>query len=393
MTFRAVAFTKTSEIGPSSRYRYLQMVPHLARHGVSLTCRPLFGATWFAILRQPAPLRLAAKLAYTLGRFAVRAAQLLILVLRRRRPDLVVIEHQLFPYLPPWFERWLRRRGVRFTVEFDDAIHLTRFHLRKMETLCALADAVIVGNPELRAFARRHTDKVGVVPTTIEMERYPTPTLGERDAALDPERPLVVGWIGLPYNFHALDIVTEPLRRLAAQRPIRLRVVSDGAPRLPGVPTEVVPWSAAREVDEIRGFDVGIMPLPDDAWSRGKCALKILQYFAAGRPAVASPVGANAQVVHHGRDGFLARGPDEWYEALRALADDPARRREMGLEGRRAVEREYATASWAPRLAAAWRAAAAGRTPETEAEREPKTENEDERENSSMTDAGSGAAP
>lgn len=350
---RVIAFTKTSEIGPSSRYRYHQMAPYLPSEGIDLRCCPLFGPAWFAILRQGRWTGAALKCAYAPMRFLVRLWQLWTI----GRPDLVVVEHQLFPYLPAWYERWLRFRRQPFTVEFDDAIFLTRLHRAKMETLCTLANRVIVGNQELSSFAARFSRKVTIVPTTIELARYPVAeTRSARPAVTD--RPFVIGWIGLPYNFDSLQLVREPLARLAAERSIVLRVVSDGFPDLPGVPVEAVPWTAEGETEEIERFDVGIMPLVDTEWSRGKCALKILQYFAAGRPAIASPVGANTDVVDSGKNGFLATDHDEWYRALVRLAEEPVLAVRMGEQARQDVERDYSARAWAPQLAEAWRRAA-----------------------------------
>lgn len=350
MTLRVLAFTKTSPIGPSSRYRYYQYVPWLRQHGVELTCRPLFGPTWFRILRRREPLRTLLKCVYAPLRFLVRLGQLW----DRSRFDLLVVEHQLFPYLPAWFERALRALGARFTVEFDDAIYLTRLHGRKMEKLCALADHVVVGNEHLARFARRFNAHVSVVPTTIPLERYPS----EPPVRREKPEPFVVGWIGLPYNFGSLRLVQEPLKRIARDVPLLLRVVSDGRPEIDGVPLEVVPWSEPREIDQILGFDAGIMPLHDDEWSRGKCGLKVLQYFAAFVPVVASPVGVNRTLIRDGETGFLASDDGEFERALRLLIKDPELRRRVAAAGRREVERNYAASGWAGALALIWREAA-----------------------------------
>ncbi len=353
---RVVAFTKTGRRGPSSRYRFEALRGPLEDLGVELETVPLFLDAWFALRRvRPRLLRVALKAAYAGWRFAVRAARLG----RVRRADLVVVEHQLFPYLPAWGERWLARRRAPWQLEFDDAIHLTRFHARKMELLCRLADRVVVGNETLARFARRHAraaEAVEVVPTVVDVDRI------RPRAPSPPDRPAVIGWIGLPANFDALRLLAAPLRRLAETTPLVLRVVSDGAPRLEGVAVEARPWSEAGEADEVRGFDVGVMPLPDDAWSRGKCGLKILQSFAAGVPVVASPVGVNAELVRPGKNGLLATTDEEWHDALaRLLADAPLRRR-LAAGGRRTVEERFSLRRWAPRVAAGMRAAVDSRS-------------------------------
>ncbi len=344
---RVVAFTKTSDIGPSSRCRFGQMRALLAQQQVSLATRPLFGRTYFLLGRvRPAALRILLKCLYVPGRFLARLVELRA----ARGAHLVVVEHQLFPYLPDLGERLLRRSATPWILEFDDAIYLTRFHRAKIARLCRLADRVVVGNRFLAEFAARHNAAVAVVPTTVDLARF-TPRRPRAPAA---GAPLVVGWIGLPYNFPALALLEAPLRELAVEVPLVLRVVSAGRPRLAGVPLEAVAWSLQGEAEQIARFDVGVMPLPDDEWSRGKCGLKILQCFAAGVPVVASPVGVNAELIEHGRNGLLASSAADWQRHLRALARDPELRARLGQEGRRTVEAGYSASAWAPRIAGLW---------------------------------------
>ena len=166
---------------------------------------------------------------------------------------------------------------------------------------------------------------------------------------------MVVGWIGIPLNAHYLNIVVPALRAVEG---VTLHVVGGVAPaELAGI-AQNLPWTEDSEIARIAAFDVGIMPLHDTPWERGKCAYKLLQVMAAGKPVIASPVGANRQVVQHGVNGFLADNPDEWADALRRLAD-PELRRRMGEEARRTVETQYSTAVVAPKLAAILRDAAA----------------------------------
>ena len=119
---------------------------------------------------------------------------------------------------------------------------------------------------------------------------------------------------------------------------------------LPAVPTEHVPWTEAAEVAAIAEFDVGIMPLADEPWERGKCGYKLIQYMACGLPVVASPVGVNRQIVEHGVNGFLAETPTQWDEALRTLLADPALRQRMGQAGRQKVERQFSLQVTGPKV-------------------------------------------
>lgn len=343
MSLRAIAFTKTTAIGPSSRYRYVQYQARLARLGVELVVRPLFGAFWFRLLRWPEPLRSLAKLVYAPLCFALRVLQ----CFGSRATDVVVVEHQLFPYLPAWGEALLAKRRLGYVLEFDDAIYLTFAHRAKLERMCASARMVVVGNEFLAQFARPHARAVEISPTTIDLARYPASPPSRTTSG----RRLVIGWIGLPYNFDALESLAAPLRELAREVDFVLRVVSAGAPSLPGVDVECVPWTEDGEVAVIREFDVGVMPLKDDEWSRGKCGLKILQYFAAFVPVVASPVGVNASIVDHGINGFLARNADEWRSSLRSLLADPDLRARFGAAGRSRVEERFDANREAVRIA------------------------------------------
>jgi hypothetical protein len=318
--------------------------------------RPLFTQVWFRLrLLRPAAPALFFKAPYVLWRcllrlFALRGA---------RAADLVVIEHQLFPYLPFALERWLLPRRTPWILEFDDAIYLTRFHGRKLARLMACATRVVVGNRTLAEHARRFQPAVEVVPTSLDLDRFPDP----RSCALQEdgrEGPLRVGWIGLPSNLEALKLVEVPLRKLHRSAPLLLCVLSSGPVPELDLPVEAVEWSEEIEVDWLVGLDVGIMPLPDSPWSRGKCALKALQYFAAGVPVVAAPFGVNTEIIDPGRNGYLARDEQEWFAALLQLARDPALRRRVGLAGRETVEAGFALRRLTDRIATLWMKTARG---------------------------------
>lgn len=171
--------------------------------------------------------------------------------------------------------------------------------------------------------------------------------------------PLVLGWTGTAANIEYLEVLREPLRQLAREFPIELRVIAES--ELPlrrlgfdrdGIPTRFVRWSEATEVADLGAFDVGLMPMPDTEWTRYKCGLKILQYMAAGVPAVASPVGVNSEIIHHGVNGWLATTPDEWLFVLRQLLSDPNRRDSVVPAARKTVEERYSITAQLPRLIA-----------------------------------------
>lgn len=348
---RAVYFTKTAERGPSSRYRVYQFLPWLEQAGIECAVHPLLGESYWRLLEMRSRVgRVLATMIYVAGRFLLRARQLLTM----GRADLVLIEGQLFPYLPAVVERTLARLGYRLVVEFDDAIYLTRFHRKKMPQLLRVSTATIVGNPTLADYARRYASAVHVVPTVVDTARFvPHRSSGVNGSDRETRTPTIV-WIGLPYNFSYLEVLIPALQ--AVQREFRavFRVISSRPPDLPGVDVEFVPWEWRTEVPRLQECQIGVMPLPETEWARGKCGLKLLQYMAVALPAVASAVGVNREIIASGENGLLAATPDEWTGHLAALCRDARYRERLGTAGRRTVEERYALHRWGPRVAQAY---------------------------------------
>jgi len=240
--------------------------------------------------------------------------------------------------------------------DFDDAIflpHETQTNRRlawlkfpaKTGTICRLSAHAVVGNAYLAEYARRFNPRVTIVPSSIDTDRY---------QPLPPNRVagrVVVGWMGSSSSQTYLEIFAAMLREVAALPNVEIRVVSNRRPALPGVPLTWRPWSAATEVEDIASFDVGIMPMPDTQWALGKCALKALQYMAMGVATVASAVGANREVIEHGRSGLLASTDAEWLAGLRALSESPELRARLGRAGRVTVETRYSMRSSAAAFA------------------------------------------
>jgi glycosyltransferase involved in cell wall biosynthesis len=343
-----VYFSKYSEQGPSSRHRIYQFLPALEAAGIRCVVRPLFGLTYLRLLRvRLGVLRVLLTIPYCLVRFLRRAWDLLAV----RGADLVVIEAQLFPYAPPVVERLLARLGCRLLHEYDDAIYLTWGHRRKIPCLSRLAVGTIVGNEELAREAGLHGVRAVVVPTVVDTERFiPAPAGPSRRAEA-----LTIGWIGLAYNLSYLEALAPVFRRLQRAHGVRLRVVCSRPPRLAGVRVEFVPWRLEREVEDLRGCNIGIMPLPDTAWARGKCGLKLLQYMAVGLSVVASPVGVNREIIVDGENGLLAGTEAEWEERLGRLLREETTRARLGRAARLTVERCYALRVWAPTVVALYR--------------------------------------
>lgn len=348
-------FSKASAIGPSSRYRIYQYIPCLKAHGIETEICVLFGPMYFRLLEWRMGLAQAVGKAIYAGlRFLRRLFDLLAV----GSADLVVIEGQLFPYCPSFVEKALARRR-QFVLELDDAIYLTPWHERKIQALLRMSVGAIVGNATLAQYASKYAPNVHVVPTVVDTDRFrprwsqgsfPEPCLA---------REITIVWIGLAFNFPYIENLRPVFLRIQEEYRIVLRVISSKPPVLPGVLMEFRPWSYETEVQDLQTCDMGVMPLIDNEWGRGKCGLKLLQYMAVGIPAVASPVGVNRDIIQDGDNGFLAATEDEWYTKLTSLCRNAQLREEIGAKARQTVVDNYSLSVWAPRLAACYKTIAA----------------------------------
>ena len=348
-----LALTRYERLGASSRIRFLQFLPALEQEGFTFDVQPLLDNAYVRSLYGGPPAGAGSIIRSYAWRF--RALR------RRMNYDVIWLEKEALPWLPTWMEI-ARLEGIPYVVDYDDAwFHRYESHWlspllgHKIDAVMRVAHTVVAGNDYLARRARQAGARyVEVVPTAIDLDRY-------RDVPAAPDgNAATIGWIGIPLNAHYLKIVEPALRAVAAGASIKLHVVGAPVPaELGGIAAESFPWSEDSEIARIAAFDVGIMPLHDTPWERGKCAYKLLQVMAAGKPVIASPVGANAQVVQHGTNGFLATTTEEWADALRRLIHDPALRQRMGAQARQTVEDRYSTALVAPRLAAILKKAAA----------------------------------
>jgi glycosyltransferase involved in cell wall biosynthesis len=239
----------------------------------------------------------------------------------------------------------------RRVFDVDDAIYVRKprrlgdlpdeslWRKKKFAATCRWVDAVAAGNDVLAGVARATAREVAVLPTSIDTACYEHTFAGPADAP-------TIAWIGSPENLIYLDMIRPALARLTKRYPLKLRVICSEFPEWSDVHIERVPWSSATEAHSLAGAHIGVMPLTDDAWSRGKCAFKLLQYMAAALPCVASPVGANTEAVMDGINGFHATDVDEWERSLEKLIVSPELRASFGAKGRQHVEQRYALGSY-----------------------------------------------
>ena len=319
---RILALAAGAESRASTRYRLLAHRPALERAGFEVrVCYP--------VGRRLAPRRLWRALDLLRDRVGLPAA------------DLLFLQRKTYP---PWVARGLGGRVRRVVLDMDDAIDLPapgrgdeprrlRRYRDNFEATAARADLVLCGNRELAS--RLPHQRYALVLTAIDMARF----VPDGDPARHGK---TLGWVGHSDNLGYLESLAGPLRELARRHPdLRLHVVADRPPRLAGLDVRFRTWSLEREASCLHGFRVGLMPLDDTPWARGKCAFKAIQYMASGVPTVASPVGMNREVIEHGRTGFLAGRPEEWVEQLDALLVDPLLVRRIGRAGRESVEARY----------------------------------------------------
>jgi glycosyltransferase involved in cell wall biosynthesis len=321
-------------LAASTRYRLEQYVSGLSSLGIDLKISYLLGNDY---LRRrfagdaPSIINLVCS---GFKRFNILATQ--------NEYDVLILHCELFPLLPGLIERGLLNRP--YVYDFDDAFYLKyqsgrmsfAKHLLagKFEKIMEGAAAISAGNNLLAQYASKHNLNTFHLPTVVDTQRY---------ISLPESRGhniFTIGWIGSPSTTHHLSELVLPLSILGQEGEIRFIVIGGKAPIIPFVKVIEIDWNEDTEVELINTFDVGVMPLLNDPWSRGKCSFKLIQYMACEVPVVASPVGANNDVIDN-ESGYLAETTLDWVKALRELRDNPYKRIKMGQDGRNRIVKKY----------------------------------------------------
>ena len=327
----------TGKWAPASRFRVRELIPYLAREGVNLTEKiPLIPA-------------------YPPRNFLLRPPWLAVAIVTRmpaailsRKSDIVFFQRELVSTLLT-LEPFFKKPRV---LDVDDAIYLSQ-RFRSAERLASQCDMVVCGNTYLAEKFSRWNQNIRILPTGVDIQRYQKVSVRKVDDVQ------TIGWIGTSSNLHyLLDIETALAKVLEVKKNVRLAVVSDRAPEFKLIDpqrVQFVKWAADIEPEIINSFSIGIMPLTDGEWARGKCSFKLLQYYACGIPAVVSPVGMNAQVVAQADAALAASSQKDWVDSLILLLEDSAEAEYRGMQGRRLVETNYSLDIIAPRLASYFR--------------------------------------
>ena len=349
MTMKVLAIVPSLyDTSPGQRFRIEQWENLLAESDVEITYSPFESDELRAVL-------------YRSGNAVSKVMAVRNCMKRRSREvesvgnyDLVYVFREAAILGTAWFERKIAHSGVPMIFDFDDAVFVAYkspsngylSYLKfpgKTATICRLSAHVMAGNPYLAEYSRKYNKNVTIIPTTIDTEKY---KITEKP---DPDL-VTIGWSGSFSTVQHLDTIRDVLQGLAKTEKFKLRVIGTPNYELDGVDTESLEWRSETEVADLQKIDIGLMPLPDEDWSRGKCGLKALQYMALGIPTVCSPVGVNSSIIQDGENGFLAGDTKEWIEKLKTLIHSAERRQKLAIAGRKTVEENYSAKSQAPRV-------------------------------------------
>jgi glycosyltransferase involved in cell wall biosynthesis len=331
----------------SQRFRFEQYLDLLITAGIAYEIHPFYNSRYENVYLESGKRNLAITLLFTgiLGRIKI--------LFRVRNFDFVFIHREACPLGPPLIEfiigRVFRKKII---YDFDDAIWSTdRLHepwlfrflkwRSKVTSICRWAYKISCSNDYLAAYAKQYNTNVSIIPSTIDTDGHHVRSASNQDTSR-----ITVGWTGSHSTTKYLDLIAPVMQRLEAQIPsMRFIVISDRKPVVKLRSMEFVPWNQKTEIQDLQRIDIGIMPLPDDPWTRGKGGFKILQYLALEIPAVASNVGVNKELIQEGCTGFLCTSEDEWLSALKELIQNPKLREQFGKRGREFVEQNYSVAS------------------------------------------------
>jgi glycosyltransferase involved in cell wall biosynthesis len=334
---------------PGQRYRLEQWEPLLRERGVDITYAPFECPELHDLVYKQGQIAKKLKL---VGQALRRRAALLS---KLSNYDVIYLYREAALLGPAVFERLIHRSGVPYVFDFDDAIFLSYkspsngylSYLKfagKTKTNCRLAAHVMVGNPYLAEYARQLNQNVSIIPTTIDTDKYKPVNIE------DSSGPIVIGWTGSHSTLQHLDTLRSALAKLAQRESIRLRVIGTPNYQIEGVEVETIMWRSETEVEDLSAVDIGIMPLPDDNWARGKCGAKALQFMAMGIPTVCSPVGVNTDIIQDNENGLIANSEDEWVDKLSLLIRSRELRARLGKAGRQTIEQRFSASVQAPRV-------------------------------------------
>ncbi len=328
----------------SQRFRFEQYIPLLEKEGVVCDTQSFIDEETWRILYLPG--HTIAKLVGVIKGFARRKW----LLLKVSRYDFVFIHREVTPIGPPIFE-WILAKVLKKKIiyDFDDAIwkeNTTGSNAiakiikwsSKVGSICSWSLKVSVGNEFLASYARQFNNQVLVNPTTIDTNQLHLPSEKEKEK-------IVIGWTGTHSTLRYIELLSDVINKVAEVRDIETLIIADQKPISKIIDFKFLPWEKNTEINDLNKIDIGLMPLEDDEWAKGKCGFKALQFMALEKPVLVSPVGVNANIIAQGVSGYHCVSPEDWESRLIELIDDQSLRKRMGKAGREKVIEEYSVES------------------------------------------------
>lgn len=324
---------------PGQRYRHEQYLKYLIENGVDCTINPLLRTSKEDIIfygNQTLPKIWIGIKALVRRFFSVFSAG---------KYDVVYIYRDAF-FFGTFFERWLKWKKVKIIYDFDDAIWLMDENPNqgifnklknpeKTGKICSIANRVIVGNEYLKGYASQFNSDIQIIPSTINLEKY--------QAEKKPSKNICIGWTGSFSTIKHFETVLPALEKIneVYEQKVYFKVIGDPTYEFQPLGIKGIKWNSETEAEDLAELDIGLMPLPDNEWTKGKCAMKGLQYMALEIPTIMSPVGVNSDIIQDGENGFLASSTDEWIEKLSLLIEDADLRKRIGKAGKKTVEKDF----------------------------------------------------
>ncbi|MDH3708871.1 MAG: glycosyltransferase [Cyclobacteriaceae bacterium] len=329
---------------PSQRFRFEQYFELLRSKGIEYHSVPYLNySTWKILYHDGASVR---KILGYLKGYLKRIKWLF----RLGPYQWIFIHREITPLGPAWMVWWIAKIArKRIIYDFDDALWVKKRSsahpgwsilksTSKIKSLCQYSYRVSCGNPYLADFASKFNQNITVNPTTIDSQHYHLPQPANNSIP-------VIGWTGSHSTLEYLEPILPVLREMNGNFRFKLKIICNQPPDFDFDSMEYIPWNKENEIAELNTFDIGIMPLTDNAWTQGKCGFKILQYMALEKAAVASAVGVNKNIIEHGKDGLLCQSTADWITSLTLLLEDENRRTYLGQNARMKVITSYSVQS------------------------------------------------
>jgi len=327
---------------PSQRFRFEQYLKHLRNAGNEITFRSFLSKNAYSRF-------------YLKGKFLLKFMDICrgfinrwLILTELSNYDYVFIHREMAPIGPPLFE-WIASRVFksRFIFDFDDAIWMSDLNnprwkkllkqYNKVGIICSLSSKVVCSNAFLHSYVTKFNSQVDLIPTTIDTHYHKPISIFKSYG----KQKTIVGWTGSHSTLKYIDGIEEILDPVADKYPVEFLVICNEKPKLQRSYLYFKPWRIESEIPDLLSIDIGIMPMPDNDWTKGKAGFKLLQYMALEIPPIASPVGVNTEIITDGENGFLCESTDEWQEKLIYLIENPPMREIIGREGRKTVCENY----------------------------------------------------